>query len=472
MWYGRLPLHVPMEKRDPILSFQTALLISIDLEADPDLTPLWEDIYEPTAFFFGAAEDLTPELLVMEAEDFFGTSPSASLLKDEAKLREFGAYLCENIKPKILSEFAEFLPGEEPVAVPLSLRFMPQRFVPDSYVFTELVANRVTVYKGSRDPKPFTWGMTQLGPMRVFPRGLDLMAVLRWGNALQILMDEGDAAYEGYQEQFEKMVKWYAALPEAEKKSSVYYRWFDLFLAYKSASAPCKVDEDAWEHKKLLTALASWAELRHDAILYAKQSYTAFATAAPPGEEYVPPPPLRLAVVERAPQVYAQMAECARTIAEFAANESHDNPIRDTYLSFAETLDRLKALARKQDAREALSKEEHEWLWYLSGQLSYMPNRLGEVVEGEVDERMALIADVHTDPNSNQVLEEASGDPARMFVLVQIDGKPYVAAGGAYTYYEFKQSMSDRLTDEAWQEILGMSKAPDMPDWTALIFAR
>ena len=32
---------------------------------------------------------------------------------------------------------------------------------------------------------------------------------------------------------------------------------------------------EAWQRKQLQTQLASWAELRHDTVLYAKQSYTA-----------------------------------------------------------------------------------------------------------------------------------------------------------------------------------------------------
>ena len=37
---------------------------------------------------------------------------------------------------------------------------------------------------------------------------------------------------------------------------------------------PSFVLTDAWKYKELATALASWTHLRHDTILYAKQSYT------------------------------------------------------------------------------------------------------------------------------------------------------------------------------------------------------
>jgi len=48
----------------------------------------------------------------------------------------------------------------------------------------------------------------------------------------------------------------------------------------------------AWEEEQLNAALASWTELRHDTILYAKQSYTPVETSLPPSVPgYVEPVP-------------------------------------------------------------------------------------------------------------------------------------------------------------------------------------
>jgi len=85
MWYGRLPLHVPKEKRDPLLPLQTALLAALHLEENPDLSTLWEEIYEPTAFFFGSAEDITPGLLLEEAREFFGKEVTTDMIEDETR---------------------------------------------------------------------------------------------------------------------------------------------------------------------------------------------------------------------------------------------------------------------------------------------------------------------------------------------------------------------------------------------------
>jgi hypothetical protein len=79
---------------------------------------------------------------------------------------------------------------------------------------------------------------------------------------------------------------------------------------------------------------------------------------------------------------------------------------------------------------------------------------------------MAVVADVHTDANTGQVLEEGVGHPSHLFVLVPVEGKMTLCRGAAFTYYEFKWPMSDRLTDEAWQAKLKDRTAPQLPSWT------
>jgi len=44
------------------------------------------------------------------------------------------------------------------------------------------------------------------------------------------------------------------------------------------------------------------------------------------------------------------------------------------------------------------------------------------------------------------------------------DGRVLVGAGPVMSYYEFKHPMADRLTDEAWRELLE-SDPPEDPEW-------
>jgi hypothetical protein len=319
-------------------------------------------------------------------------------------------------------------------------------------------------YQGPTSIQPFTWGMTDYGPMRVLPRGLDIMAVLGWEKAADILKDDIDTDYQGYGEQFDKMVNWYNELGTEELESSVYFRWFDLFTAYRQATPPPLADATAWERKKLITALGSWTELRHDAILYAKQSYT------PATKSAAPPPPLRLAAVEEAPLLYRKIAYCSRTIAGFS-QDTEDHHIKRTFLEFADLLDRMADLSDKQAKAQNLTAQEHAWLWNLSSTMGYLPHQLGDVITSDEDVSMALIADVHTDANTGNVLEEATGNPAALYVLVKIDGKAYVAQGATFTYYEFSQPMSHRLTDGEWQEMVKQgSSSATLPSWTEVLF--
>ncbi|MBD3285846.1 DUF3160 domain-containing protein [candidate division WOR-3 bacterium] len=461
MWFGRIPLHVPAEG-ESLDGFRAALLISINLKQVEHAGRLWNLVYVPTSFFFGSSEDLSPDQLYLAAKRFLGETPSVKLLKKDDELRELAAYLREKIKPRILSEYTEVLPEEEPGYVPLSFRFFPQRFVLDSYVFSELVGDRVGAYTGNREPRPFTCGMTELGEMRVFPRGLDLLAVMNNDEAFSILASDGDAEYEAYDEQLSALKRSYASTPEEMLRASVYSSWFKFARAYSVSNPPEKVHEQAWERKKLLTTLGSWAQLKHDAVLYGKQSYTAYMAN---GDYHEEPEPAELAYLEDAPLLYRKIAECALSIAAF----SHTDWCRNSWQDFAKTLDEFERLTGKQ-RRQGLSEDEYLWLRYAVEDLSVMAAGISLTPVTEDDKRMAQISDVHTDPNTAQVLEEASGNPARLLVLVDFSGRLYVAQGAAFTYYEFKQPLSDRLTDEKWWEMLEKGEEPEMPAWSARLW--
>ena len=56
----------------------------------------------------------------------------------------------------------------------------------------------------------------------------------------------------------------------------------------------------AWQRKQLQTQLASWSELRHDTILYAKQSFTMVPSCKYPS-----------VYVEPYPEFYAKLASLA-----------------------------------------------------------------------------------------------------------------------------------------------------------------
>ena len=77
-----------------------------------------------------------------------------------------------------------------------------------------------------------------------------------------------------------------------------------------------------------------------------------------------------------------------------------------------------------------------------------------------------IVADVHTDTNTEKVLEEGVGNVDLILVAYkQPDGQIVAGAGPVMSYYEFTHPMSDRLTDDKWRAILNSEDAPVQPNW-------
>ncbi len=461
MWYGRLSFHLVNPDAPEAARRETrgALLIVRALH-QADLLDTWERIYEPTAFFVGTADDLTVYDYTAVAEAVYGGLPDPATLADEALLDGFIAAARQLRPPAIVGGYVT--DQENPEEVTMGFRFMGQRFIPDSYIFQQLVYDQVKGYRGSG--KPFTMSPSQAGPIRAFPRGLDVPAVLGSARALEILTAEGDTDYDGYAEQLAKLQAEYAALPEEQWTSNLYWNWLHTLRPLpeaKDEGCPYFMQSPAWTDKDLHTWLGSWTELRHDTILYAKQSYAVMATSI------MPEPELVRGYVEPQPEVYARLAALtAQMQAGLGSRGLLNDEMAGKLERMEELLLTLKDISEKELRGEGLTEEEYATIRFIGGALEGLTT-FSEEVEGQItsqaDERMALIADVHTDPNTNQVLEEGVGDAFPIYVVVLVEGRQVVALGGVFSYYEFKWPIGDRLTDEDWQ---AMSPRPDGPVWT------
>jgi hypothetical protein len=127
----------------------------------------------------------------------------------------------------------------------------------------------------------------------------------------------------------------------------------------------------------------------------------------------------------------------------------------------------LKAMAEKELAGTPLTPDEMTQLRGFGGYLEDLVHWAnGEAPELEP---AAVIADVATDPNTQQVLEVGVGRVHEIYVVAPIpqdDGSMplTVARGGIFSYYEF--ASDERLTDEAWREQLAAGQAPGQPAFT------
>jgi hypothetical protein len=71
------------------------------------------------------------------------------------------------------------------------------------------------------------------------------------------------------------------------------------------------------------------------------------------------------------------------------------------------------------------------------------------------------VADVYN--YNGRFLEEAVGMIDEIYVVAEINGKPYLTKGAVFSYYEFQSNKP--LTDEEWQAQLTSGNEPQRPAW-------
>jgi hypothetical protein len=210
----------------------------------------------------------------------------------------------------------------------------------------------------------------------------------------------------------------------------------------------------AWSKRSLHAALASWAELRHDTILYAKQSYSAapFSERAAPG-----------CYVEPVPEFFGRLLALTQMTRKGLGDMAVLSERAERRLAaFEELLQRLVDIAVKELTNVPLSGQDHSFLDKLGEELEY------SVVTGPDfgGLKTTLVADVHTCISEQHVVEEGVGKVDLIVVACpRPDGSPFLAVGPVLSYYEFKHPMDDRLTDEQWRQMLGSPDEPPRPSW-------
>ncbi|MGB9597017.1 MAG: DUF3160 domain-containing protein, partial [Candidatus Poribacteria bacterium] len=452
MWYGRMMFRItPREGVEKGIeeTSQAILIVSLvknsKIGAEPALD-VWDRIYQPTAFFVGKSDDLN----IYEYMEIIGkvyginyANLNPDKLADSSKVLDFIEEAKKYRSPMISSTIV--WEGEDIGTVTKGFRFMGQRFIPDSYMFQQLVHDKV--YN------------------RMFPMGLDIFAIMGSDRAYEILTNiYKQNKYPNYANQIAKMRDAFAKMDEEVWAQNLYWNWLYVLmplLAEKSNGYPIFMQNKAWLDKDLSTALGSWAELRHDTILYAKQSYT-MKTSLPPT------PQLVKGYVEPNPELYARLASLAKFTREGLSDKgllltefaSKFQQLEDLLLS-------LKEISELELTNQPLNNNQYGVILNIGKTLQSIttfPPDVSSEIENQEDEEMAIIADVHTDPNGAVVLEVAVGYPMNIFVVVPIDDELRITQGAIFSYYEFEQQMSNRLTDKEWQNIL-KTNPPQLPIW-------
>ena len=480
MWYGRMAFllkggepYCPScdflisEYNAKIATIQASLIAKglTNLSVDGETAEkLWNRIYSVTSFFVGAADDLTPYEYLDCIGKVFGLKFNLTELSNDTKLFDLKLELAKLRNPKIYGGTGKRVLPPTATVEDLNkilektkgMRFMGQRFIPDSYIFQQLVFPAVDPYLG--DDNPFTLEFTDGGPARCFPRGLDVMAVLGSKRALEILENDGDTEYGHYYEQLNNLSENFSSLNATEWNRNLYFSWvytLKSLLKEFNQSYPMFMQTKAWLDKELQTALASWAELRHDTILYAKQSST------PVKSSYEPPPKPVVGYVEPVPEFYSRILALTKMTKN---GLSSLDVLNETELSRLQNLEniieRLLNISRDELENKELDENDYEFIRNFG-------ENLDDIVTGvkERGKETTIVADVHTDTNTEKCLEEGVGYVDMILVAYMVpDGRVIIGAGPVFSYYEFKHPMNDRLTDEKWKEML-QANPPERASW-------
>lgn len=454
MWYGLVPMNLfPAKGRPdtkcPVLQ---ALIITEQLSGDENAQALWRQLYDPTVFYVGKADDLSSDQLQPLLRRIFGAG-KLERFDDTTKIAQFREAIKNELPAAGIRTYNAFEGGLQGP----QFRIMGQRCIPDSRILQELTWPRV----GTEENK------------RYFPLGLDVFAVLGSPRAAQLLdVIYNEPRFAHYLEQRKKLQAEFAALTPEEWRQNLYYGWMYCLLPMLKptpAGYPAFMRNIAWQDKSLVTALGSWAELRHDTILYAKQSAVA---ECGDGEE--PPPPLP-GYVEPQVEVYERLSWLLKLNKAGLIRRklcAPNDELAQSFDRFIELTDFLAKVSRKELLNVPLSRDELRALETYGGELEWLMLSMNNLVgpnyamdwweiESKTDRSMAVVADVHT--ANDEALEEAVGNAAEIWVVVPFNGKLIATRGATFTYYEFTQPASNRLTDEAWQERLRQGKAPAMP---------
>jgi hypothetical protein len=305
----------------------------------------------------------------------------------------------------------------------------------------------------------------------MLPKGLDVMAALGSEEAYTILDEMGETAFANYPEQMAKLRGEVSALELDSWTQNLYWTWlysFQPLLEPKDVQYPAFMRTQAWTRKDLHTALGSWTELKHDTILYAKQAMAELGGG--------PPPEPPRGWVEPNPEAYARLLALTRmTHGGLESRDLLTDNTASNLMRLDNLLEFLLDVSERELAGEPLTDDDYERIKFYGGELEAMTLAAADQ-EGEgrpffeEDDQAALVADVATGPL--EVLEEAIGRIFEIYVAVPDGaGGLHIARGGVFSYYEFAQPMSDRLTDEAWRAMLAAGEAPDRPEWTGSFVA-
>ncbi len=349
--------------------------------------------------------------------------------------------------------------------IPLNRSFtlLGQRYTIDAHVLSNLVYDRVAHGSARRMmPNPLDAAFVALdndAALSLLSPDLDRFRYAPDAEAMRRLIGEHDDAYwHG-----NLYNGWLSALRALSPRR-------DEMASPAAHGLPAVAATEAWARRLLNTQLASWAELRHNTVLYAKQSYS-MGTLCEYPDAYVDPYPS----LYRAVGAYA---ERGRQIAERLAGRSNPRDIAAYFERLRGVAATLEGMAERERKRLPFTQEQMAFIqqtvqssygcggvrgvrgWY--PQLFFSPNTAGEFDP--------IVADVHTqntDDGGNtvgRVLHVATGSPRMIVATIDTCHGPSAYVGFVSSYFEKTTEGFHRMNDQEWAAELNREPPPD-PAW-------
>jgi len=427
--------------------FQAAVLCTYKSIDQTPLIKLYQHIYTPLTFLMGEADnlsifDIARILEKNNAIHIEDALTAGQIEKVNQALIELAKHK-NNIKPQIEITCRD------------KINFMPQRYLSDNEVIQKLV-----------DVNP--------NSQRAYPKGLDVFATFGTGTAESLLIDfyKEPNNWSEYSKELQQLKDKFKTSKSTQL--SVYELWMKSLLTMQQTDKnnPGFMQTPEWGYKNLNTALASWAELKHDAILYGEQPMAAECGGAGPPDPIVvgyvePNLPFwrKMENILQATRLILQQNDCMTDDLKGKTDQLND------YVTF------LIQVTEKELRGEKLTEPEYRTLEYMGSSIEYFTLSVVDpdlhlddwsLVQGP-DKSIAIVADIYTRNirgcNKNGILHVATGNANNIYVVVEIEGNLYLTRGATFSYYEFVQPLGTRLTDEEWQKMLEEKKAPAVPEW-------
>ena len=429
-----------------------AALLAHVVATTPAIKKLYDEITEPLTFLLGAPDNIN----ILQVYDEVKRSGLTidQLLASESQMQQLAKRVIQ-----VAAQQTRILPAFQATAK-YKVNLMPQRYMPDSEVLQEMADTKT---------KPQT--------LRKLPKALDIMAAMGVSSAERILINELKEA-ERWPQYTNQLAQMKQRMGQIDWKDTVATCWIDAVknLSEVPTNAPYFMTTPEWQKKSLNTALASYAELKHDAILYAKQPFGAECGGGGPPEPvikgYVEPSVAFWSKAVALNKQYVEVLKRFNLMTEKAESNTE---------SIGEMAEFLLDVSKKELAGKQLTESEYNQIEIIGSNIEYISLQL--VRSGDsfleswndvtgADRKIACIADVYTAngyniPESEQaVLYEAVGPAYEIYVIVEIEGQLWLTRGGVFSYRELERPSSDqRLTDEEWQEWLETHFDDGTPSW-------